>query len=130
MASRTLPATLAVLGLIGLGGAIMLAIAARLAPYEGLQDLGRIVGALLLAAAAGVLFGGSLLAARVSRADLPRWLVAVAAVGSLVALVPGVAFLQPAVESSNWPLAAFAGIVLLAGVAGLVSAPAAWRRHA
>ena len=129
MASRTLPATLAVLGLIGLGGAILLAIAARLVPYEGLQDLGRIVGALLLAAAAGVLFGGSLVAARVSRADLPRWLVAVAAVGSLLALVPGVAFLQPAVESSNWALAAFAGIVLLAAAAGLASAPGAWRRH-
>lgn len=130
MASRTLPATLGILGLIGLAGAVLLGISARFSPSESLQDLGRIVGALLLAAAAGVLFGGSLLAARLSHADLPRWLVATAAVGSLLAFVPGVAFLQPAVSSSNWGLAAFAGIVLLAAVAGLASAPGAWRRHA
>jgi hypothetical protein len=129
MASRTLPATLAVLGLIGLGGAVLLALAARFAPAQSLEDLGRIVGALLLAAAAGILFGGSLLAARLSRADLPRWLVAAATVGSLLALVPGVAFLQPALSSSNWGLAAFAGLVLLAGIAGLASAPGAWRRQ-
>lgn len=128
MARTALSATLAVLGIITFGGAIVLLIAARTGTNtDGWSDLARFVGALLLAAVAGLFFGASLIVARFQRAKLPRWLTVTAAFGSLLALVPAATFLPTALEGGNWGLAAFAVAVAAIALGGMASAPRAWR---
>lgn len=128
MAKTAVSATLAVLGIITLAGAAGLLVAAKTGTNtDGWADLARFVGALLLAAVAGLFFGVSLIVARVQRAKLPRWLTATAALGSLLALVPAAAFLPTALEGNNWGLAAFAIVVAAIALGGIASAPRAWR---
>lgn len=76
------------LGVLSWLVAVLLFLRAVLFPSGGFEDLGAIVGAMLLVGAAAVPFALSLLLAR--RDGMPRWRVAVAALGSLVGLIMGV----------------------------------------
>lgn len=110
------------LGVLLLAAALALVVAARVVPAQGMEDLGRLVGALLLAGAAGVPFALSLLLARGTA--MPPWMVAVAMAGSLLAVVPSLAFLTVGVPGSM----AFGALFLLAALAGVLGAARLWRR--
>jgi hypothetical protein len=119
-ASRTLFA----LGILLVAGALAMLVAASALPSSGFEDLGRIVGALLLAGGAGVAFALALLLARGT--TMPRWMVVVAALGCLLALLPAIGLLTAGVTNG----ALFGALFLGAAVAGLVSAVGLWRRRA
>jgi len=75
-----------------LGGAALILLSAWLLPYQGLEDLGRVVAAMLLAALAAPLF---LLGLALGRGTgMPRWMLAGSWVGALLGLVPAVALLS------------------------------------
>lgn len=78
------------LGCILLSGAGALLLLAWTAPYEGLQDLGRIVGAMVIGAASFVPF---LLAIVFANEETPRWTVAASIVGAVIGLIPALALL-------------------------------------
>lgn len=113
-------------GLFGLGvllavGAVALLLSAAFGNNEGFEDLGKFVGALLLAGVAGIPFALSLLLARGD--EMPRWMVAVAAVGCVLALLTALALFSSGVTN-----AILFGLVFLAAAAlGLGSLPRAWR---
>ena len=117
---RPLSLALFALGAILLLGAAALVASAYVAPAEGLQDLGRFVGALLLAGAASVPFAIALVLAR----DAPRWLVVAATLGCLVALLPALALLTAGVTGSTL----FGALFLAAALVGLAGAWRAWPR--
>lgn len=71
------------------GGASLILLSAWSLPYEGLQDLGRVVMAMLLAAISAPLFAYSLIAGHTT--GMPRWMLVTSAMGALVGLVPLVA---------------------------------------
>lgn len=109
-------------GIVALAGAVLLLLAAMTGPGQGFEDLGNFVGALLLAGLAAVPFALSLIVAP----DAPRWLVALAGAGCVVALLPGVAFVTVGVPNST----AFGALFLVAALAGLVFAVRRWRQPA
>ena len=115
---RTASLSLFGIGLVLLVGALLTLAATRLGllPAEGLEDLGRIVGAMLAAGLAGVAFAVGLLVA--PPGSLPRWQVALAAAGCVPALVAGYAFVS---TGTRGPMA-FGFVVLALGVAGLFAA--------
>lgn len=114
LASRTLFA----LGLLLLLGAFGLLAASWLLPAQGLEDLGRVVGAMLVAGLAGIAFAVGLLVT--PPAGVPRWQVALSALGCLPAALAGAAF----ASTGTTPLMAFGLLVVGLSLAGLVSA---WR---
>lgn len=124
MARRALSFLFFAFGALLLLSAIAMVAYARTAPAEGLQDLGRLVAAILLASAAGPAFGVALLAAR--DAAMPRPVVLVALLGALLGLVMGIGLLSLGMQA---PAMAYAG-AFSAGVsaAGLLSGPRAWRK--
>lgn len=69
-------------------GAGALLLSAYLLPSEGMRDLGRIAGAMLLAAIAIVPF---LAAVVLGGRDMPRWMTATALAGAAIGLVPAIA---------------------------------------
>ena len=72
-------------------GAGALLLSAYLLPSESMQDLGRIAGAMLLAAIATVPF---LLAFALGRRDMPRWMRATALAGAALGIVPAIVILS------------------------------------
>lgn len=73
-----------------MGGAGASLLSAWILPHDGLQDLGRVVLAMLLAALAvvpflaGVLLGGG---------TMPRWMLAASLVGAAIGVVPALALI-------------------------------------
>lgn len=104
------------LGVLLVAGALALVVAARTLPSQSMEDLGRLVGALLLAGAAGVPFALALLLARGTR--MPRWMLVVATAGCVLAVVPALAFLSAGVPGST----VFGALFLLAALAGVFGA--------
>ena len=78
-------------GCLLLGGALLTLLFAWVLPYEGLQDLGRVVGAMLLGALAFPFFAGALLLGRST--GMPRWMLGTSIAGAVVGLVPASALL-------------------------------------
>lgn len=108
------------LGCVLLAAALILLLTAFTLPAAGLEDLGRIVGAMLLGALAAIPFAASLLVAR----RPSRGLLATAAAGSLLGGALGATFLSAGVLGATLLGAASA----LAGVAGVVAAARHWTR--
>ena len=73
------------------GGALAMLIAVYTLPSEGFQDLGRFVGAMLLAAIAIIPFALSLALGRGTA--MPRWMSVVAWVGIVLGALPAVVIL-------------------------------------
>lgn len=113
-----------VLGCMLLVGAIGMFLAARFLPSESMMDLARFVGALLLAGASSIPFALSLLFGSGTR--MPRWMVAIAAAGCLLALLPAYAFLVTGTTGAML----FGVLFLAAALAGVVSAVRLWAPRA
>lgn len=109
------------LGALLLLGALGLLVASWTLPAQGMEDLGRVVGALLLAGASSVPFALSLLLARGTA--MPRPMVVIAALGCLLALLPAFAFLSAGVAGSM----AFGTLFLAAALGGVYGALRLWR---
>lgn len=112
------------LGALLVGVAVALVIAARTLPSEGFEDLGRFVGAMLLAGAASIPFALSLLLAQGTW--MPRWMVASAAAGCLLALLPAYAFLSVRATGS----VLFGALFLAAALGGVFMAVRLWAPRA
>lgn len=115
----------------GLGILLLLAAAgfvayAQLSPAQGLRDLARVVGALVLTAAGGALLGGSLLLAWALRVRPGGWRLAIATFGAILGAIVGFGFLGSAIPGNLW-LGLFSGIVVLLAVGGLVASVRLWR---
>lgn len=76
------------IGLLLLGAALATLVAAWILPYEGLQDLGRVVMAMLLAAISALPFG---IAVILGFRELPRWMLGASVAGLCVAALPAIA---------------------------------------
>lgn len=120
VASRVL---LAAGGLL-LALSVSLLVAAWTLPAQGMEDLARAVGALLLAALAGIPFALALLAG-----SLKRWHVALAAAGCALALLPAAGLVSAGLDGSAG-VAALGFVAALAAVLGLGAAPRRWRSAA
>jgi hypothetical protein len=72
-----------------LGGALVALATSIFLPYEGLQDLGRVVLAMLLASLAAILFILALLVGRGTQ--MPRWMTAASILGAIAGAVPAIA---------------------------------------
>lgn len=109
------------LGVLLVAGAGALVVAARVLPAQSMEDLGRLVGALILAGAAGVPFALALLLARGT--GMPRWMVIFSTAGCVLAVVPALAFLSAGVPGST----AFGALFLIAALSGVFGATRLWR---
>lgn len=109
------------LGCLLLGGAGLTFLAAKTLPAEGMQDLGRIVGSMLLAGLAAIPFALSM--ALAARRGMPRLMLAIATLGCLLALLPGVAFF--AMLTTGGLL--LGALILASGVGGLAASARLWR---
>lgn len=112
------------LGALLVGAALALVLVARFVPSEGFEGLGRFVGAMLLAGAASVPFVLSLLLAQGTK--MPRWMVASAAAGCMLALLPAYVFLSVRATGS----VLFGVLFLAAALGGIFSAVRLWAPRA
>jgi hypothetical protein len=83
------------IGLLLLAAAAATLVAAWVLPYEGLQDLGRVVMAMLLAAASAIPFG---IAVAVGYRLMPRWMLGASVAGLCLALLPALALVGAALR--------------------------------
>lgn len=111
------------LGLLLLAGAAALYLRTVLAPSQGLEDLGNIVGAMLLVATSGLVFGLYLwLANAAGRPYPPAWRLVPASLGALLALLVSFRFAQGAVDVPQWGLLAAALLAIVVSAGGLLAA--------
>lgn len=115
------------LGVIGLLIGVGLLIRAVTGPTQGLEDLGFVVGFMMMVAVSSIAFGASLLAASATDERTPRWRLAATAAGALLGVVVAVGMGTVALESTNVPLLVFVGIVVAVVLAGLAATAGMWR---
>lgn len=108
-------------------GALALYARAATLPAQGLEDLGAIVGAMLLVGIAGLVHGAFLLGARRAGSAVPRWQLAVA---SATALLGALVWLALGLSGSSMWLALVAVFAFLVALAGLLVSPPLWKRGA
>lgn len=99
---------------------------AQLAPVEGLQDLGRIVLAMLAIAVGGALMGASLLASWGLKLRPSGWRLAIATFGCILAAIIAFGLLGTALPA-NVGLAVFAALIVLLAAGGIVASARLWR---
>lgn len=113
-------------GLAALAGAVALLLAARFGPPgQGWEDLARLAGAMLLAALAGLLSGGALLAWRAARSRPSAWRRWAAILGAAVGALAGAglaAALASGLPQGNVGPVAFGAASAAVGVAGILAA--------
>lgn len=114
------------LGIAGFLAAAALVAYAQLAPAEGLEDLGRVVGAMLAVAMGGALLGLSLVLAWTLGVPMGGTRLVVAIFGCILAAIVAFGLLGSAIPA-NLGLAAFSVLVLLLAIGGIVASARLWR---
>lgn len=84
------------LGILLLLAALATLVAAWTLPAQSMEDLGRVVMAMLLAAASAIPFGAAI---AIGHASMPRWMLAASVAGLCLAIIPAIAFVGAALRS-------------------------------
>lgn len=104
-------------------------LASGLPDDTGFADLARVVGAMVLAALAGAVMSGFVVAARYEEPTRPAaWRLAVAMLACVLAGLAAGKFLTVAWPQGNVPLSILSALIVLASVVGVAASGELWRR--